>query len=143
VSFQGGRSRTRVAAGRRGRKHPDLLDAARVGAEGIADAVAEGFLVVVLADGDGQAPGDWGHRRGVPVSGEVVHLAGDPGIARAEQPDVGDVFGQHEQPVQAHAEGKPAAARQPEGRKRWSNRWKGALNAFDITFDGRLSAGRK
>jgi transposase-like protein len=29
------------------------------------------------------------------------------------------------------------------GRKRWSNRWKAALNAFDITFDGRLSAGRK
>jgi putative transposase len=24
------------------------------------------------------------------------------------------------------------------GRKRWSNRWKKALNAFDITFDGRL-----
>jgi transposase-like protein len=30
-----------------------------------------------------------------------------------------------------------------KGRKRWSNRWKKALNAFDITFDGRLSAGRK
>ncbi len=29
------------------------------------------------------------------------------------------------------------------GRNRWSNRWKAALNAFDITFDGRLSAGRK
>jgi transposase-like protein len=29
------------------------------------------------------------------------------------------------------------------GRRRWTNRWKGALNAFDITFDGRLSAGRK
>jgi putative transposase len=29
------------------------------------------------------------------------------------------------------------------GRKRWTNRWKAALNAFDITFDGRLSAGRK
>jgi putative transposase len=29
------------------------------------------------------------------------------------------------------------------GRKRWSNRWKAALNAFDITFDGRVSAGRK
>jgi len=29
------------------------------------------------------------------------------------------------------------------GRQRWSNRWKGALNAFDITFDGRLTAGRK
>jgi putative transposase len=28
------------------------------------------------------------------------------------------------------------------GRKRWSNRWKKALNAFEITFDGRLSAGR-
>ena len=26
------------------------------------------------------------------------------------------------------------------GRQRWSNRWKAALNAFDITFDGRLSA---
>jgi putative transposase len=30
-----------------------------------------------------------------------------------------------------------------KGRQRWSNRWKGALNAFDMTFDGRLSAGRK
>src|SRR5262249_17910854 len=43
-----------------GGKHPDLLDAARVGAEGITDAVAEGFLVVVLGDGDGQVPGDGG-----------------------------------------------------------------------------------
>jgi transposase-like protein len=33
----------------------------------------------------------------------------------------------------------------PTGRgpKRWTNRWKKALNAFDITFDGRVSAGRK
>jgi hypothetical protein len=23
-----------------------------------------------------------------------------------------------------------------KGRKRWTNRWKAALNAFDITFDG-------
>jgi putative transposase len=29
-----------------------------------------------------------------------------------------------------------------KGRKRWTNRWKAALNAFDITFDGRLTAGR-
>jgi hypothetical protein len=29
------------------------------------------------------------------------------------------------------------------GAARWSNRWKAALNAFDFTFDGRLSAGRK
>jgi transposase-like protein len=29
------------------------------------------------------------------------------------------------------------------GQKRWSNRWKAALNAFEITFDGRLSAARK
>lgn len=28
------------------------------------------------------------------------------------------------------------------GRQRWSNRWKAALNAFEMTFDGRLSAGR-
>jgi transposase-like protein len=29
-----------------------------------------------------------------------------------------------------------------KGRARWTNRWKAALNAFDITFDGRLSAGK-
>ena len=29
------------------------------------------------------------------------------------------------------------------GRRRWITRWKAALNAFDITFEGRLSAGRK
>ncbi|GAA4991186.1 hypothetical protein GCM10023205_73880 [Yinghuangia aomiensis] len=28
------------------------------------------------------------------------------------------------------------------GRKRWTMRWKAALNAFDIAFDGRLSAAR-
>lgn len=27
--------------------------------------------------------------------------------------------------------------------RRWTKRWKAALNAFDSTFDGRLSAGRK
>ena len=30
-----------------------------------------------------------------------------------------------------------------KGRARWSNRCKAALNAFDITFDGRVSAGRR
>jgi transposase-like protein len=30
-----------------------------------------------------------------------------------------------------------------QGRKRWVTRWKPALNAFEITFEGRLSAGRK
>lgn len=29
------------------------------------------------------------------------------------------------------------------GRKRWTNRWKKALNAFEITFDGRLNAARR
>jgi transposase-like protein len=29
-----------------------------------------------------------------------------------------------------------------KGRKRWSNRWKDALNAFDITFNGRLTGSR-
>jgi transposase-like protein len=29
-----------------------------------------------------------------------------------------------------------------KGQQRWSNRWKAALNAFEITFDGRLSAAR-
>jgi putative transposase len=30
-----------------------------------------------------------------------------------------------------------------QGQQRWSNRWKAALNAFEIAFDGRLSAARK
>ncbi len=30
-----------------------------------------------------------------------------------------------------------------KGRQRWSNRRKAALNAFDITFDGRLTAGQR
>lgn len=30
-----------------------------------------------------------------------------------------------------------------KGRARWSNRWKAALNAFDITFDGRISSARR
>jgi transposase-like protein len=30
-----------------------------------------------------------------------------------------------------------------KGQKRWSARWKKALNAFDVTFDGRVTAGRK
>jgi len=30
-----------------------------------------------------------------------------------------------------------------KGRARWTQRWKGALNAFEITFDGRLRAGRR
>jgi hypothetical protein len=29
------------------------------------------------------------------------------------------------------------------GHERWSNGWKAALNALQITFDGRLFAGRK
>ena len=27
-----------------------------------------------------------------------------------------------------------------KGRARWTRRWKGTLNAFDITFNGQLSA---
>ncbi|KWX00903.1 Transposase mutator type [Carbonactinospora thermoautotrophica] len=30
-----------------------------------------------------------------------------------------------------------------KGHNRWTSRWKSALNAFDITFDGRLSTGRQ
>jgi putative transposase len=30
-----------------------------------------------------------------------------------------------------------------KGRKRWMNRWKAALNAFEITFEGRLAAARR
>jgi len=30
-----------------------------------------------------------------------------------------------------------------KGRARWTQRWKGALNAFEITFNGRLHAGRR
>jgi putative transposase len=30
-----------------------------------------------------------------------------------------------------------------KGRQRWTNRWKAALNAFDIAFDGRITAHRR
>jgi putative transposase len=30
-----------------------------------------------------------------------------------------------------------------KGKVRWANRWKEALNAFDLKFDGRVSAGRR
>jgi hypothetical protein len=30
-----------------------------------------------------------------------------------------------------------------QGRRRWMIRWKLTLNAFDMTFEGRLAAGRK
>jgi hypothetical protein len=30
-----------------------------------------------------------------------------------------------------------------KGQKRWITRWKPALNAFEIAFEGRLSAARK
>jgi putative transposase len=30
-----------------------------------------------------------------------------------------------------------------QGRRRWTMRWKLALDAFDMTFEGRLSAARK
>ena len=30
-----------------------------------------------------------------------------------------------------------------QGRKRWVTRWKAALNAFEITFEGRLSPTRR
>jgi putative transposase len=39
--------------------------------------------------------------------------------------------------AQSASTGPPATSR------RWINRWKATLNAFDITFDGRVSAGRK
>jgi transposase-like protein len=29
-----------------------------------------------------------------------------------------------------------------QGRRRWTMRWKPALNAFEMTFEGRLTAGR-
>ena len=47
-------------------------------------------------------------------------------------------------PTPAHRPG-PDRDRRPTGtgRKRWSNLWKAALNAFEMTFDGRLSAARK
>jgi putative transposase len=30
-----------------------------------------------------------------------------------------------------------------KGRQRWTNPWKAALNAFDMTFDGRITANRR
>jgi putative transposase len=46
-----------------------------------------------------------------------------------------------EQPPQAPLPRHPRPDRR--GRQRWSNCWKAALNAFDITSDDSLTAGRK
>ncbi|MGW0615694.1 hypothetical protein [Streptomyces sp. NPDC002788] len=42
-------------------------------------------------------------------------------------------------------ERKPLESLDPtgKGQARWTMRWKTALNAFDITFDGQLSAARQ
>jgi transposase-like protein len=39
-----------------------------------------------------------------------------------------------------HAVTSPTSRPPGKGQARWAMRWKTALNAFDITFDGRLSA---
>ena len=64
-----------------------------------------------------------------------------PAAARGERPrPLPDRAGRPQVPLpRAH---EPGPDRQGPGQ-RWTNRWKAALNAFDITFDGRLSAGRK
>jgi hypothetical protein len=110
----GDRRRGQLLARRVG-QHRDTLDAARVRAESIPDPVAERLLVLSGRYGDGQVARDRRHHRDPLIRREVEHLAGDPGIAGAKQADVGDALGEHEQPVQPHAEGEPASLAQPGG----------------------------
>ena len=68
--------------------------------------------------------------------------------ARARSPAVGAFPSARDRPrragpVKAAARWPPSSPDRGTGRRRWSMRWKPALNAFDIAFDGRLSAGRK
>ena len=51
----------------------------------------------------------------------------------------------HSRPSRPPSSALPGPLLDPtgKGRQRWTIRWKGALNAFAITFDDRLSAGRK
>ena len=51
---------------------------------------------------------------------------------------VPDRAGRHEVPYLAIMSLDPTG----KSRQRWTNSWKAPLIAFDITFDGRLSAGR-
>ena len=73
--------------------------------------------------------GGAGRKAGEALHGGTDQRGRDPGTAAILPPD----------PV-----GLAVISLDPtgKGRKRWSNRWKGALNAFDITFDGRLTAGQ-
>jgi hypothetical protein len=69
---------------------------------------------------------------------------GQPETATALQHD-------HGQPARLGGQGTTARLDRQDrhlgptgkGAKKWSNRWKAALNAFDITFDGRISATRR
>jgi hypothetical protein len=89
-----------------------LLDGVGVPAEGVTDPVAQVLHGVVGGHGHRQVAPHRRHRRHRPVGGKVGHLAGDPRVGRAQQPDVGDALAQHQQPVQAHAEGQAAPAGQ-------------------------------
>ncbi|WP_190016492.1 hypothetical protein [Streptomyces lucensis] len=46
-------------------------------------------------------------------------------------------------PLLVHHRSPGGGPRTGKGQARWTTRWKTALNAFDITFDGRLLAARQ
>jgi putative transposase len=52
-------------------------------------------------------------------------------------------FPQRHRRVEMLVPGHPRSGPAGRGRRRWTNRWKAALNAFDITFNGRVTAGRR
>jgi hypothetical protein len=84
----------------------DLLDGSGVVAEGVANAVAKLFDVVVGVDRHRQVTHHGGHDRDGAVGLEVDHLVADAGVGGPQQANVGDVLAEHEQPVQAQAQGQ-------------------------------------
>jgi hypothetical protein len=90
----------------------DLLDGFRVRSESVTDPVAQVLSRVIGIDGYGQVTPDGWHGRHRGVGAQVSHLVGHAGIGVAQQADVRDAFSQHEETVQAHAEGQAAPAGQ-------------------------------
>lgn len=77
------------------------------------------------------------------AEGEVVHAQhfNVAGLGLGQGPD------QPQQRVPAHGAAdrgrRAGSCPAGKGQARWTSRWKTALNTFDMTFDGRLSAARQ
>jgi hypothetical protein len=75
-------------------------------------------------------------RRHRAVGGQVEQLCGDPWVGRAQQADVVDALGEHDQPVQAQAHRQPAGRRRQPGGGQYRGMGEPALPDLDLAAVG-------